>query len=243
MSSNMNTKMHLFNDVVKERKLGVSLGDLSKKYNLSKSTVSLWCRNIRLSNRSKLLISENWFRKTTLAREKGSRTIRQKRLDNIQKEYSEARKMVGELSKRDLFILGSSLYWAEGSKKETGSGFSFINSDPLMIKMMIFWLTNIMNISKDELIINLSINIAHKDREDKILKFWSNLLDFPVEDFNNSIFIKVPLRRVYDNHSNYYGMIRVKVKSSSGLRRRILGIIKIFGENADVAQVARASHS
>ena len=239
----MNSKRHLSNKVMEERKLGRSLGELSRKYRLSKSTISLWCKDMKLSKKAKALISENWLKKTTEARRKGSLTIRQKRIDSIEREYIKAKEIIRVLDNRDLLILGAGLYWAEGSKKETGSGFSFINSDPSMIKIVYKWLTEIINIKKEQLIIHLAINVIHKGREGEILKFWSNLLDFPIEDFGNTTFIKVPLRRQYSNHLNYFGMLRIKVRSSSWLRRRILGMIKVFNENADVAQVARASHS
>lgn len=134
----------------------------------------------------------------------------------------------GNINERDLLILGIGLYWAEGSKKETGSGFNFINSDPQMIKIVYDWLLQIMDIPKNQIIINLVINISHKEREGEILNFWSNLLNFKLVDFGNTIFIKAPHRRRYNNHSNYFGMIRIKVKSSSWLRRRILGMIKVF---------------
>lgn len=239
----MNSKKHLLDKVIKDRKSGMTFGEISRKYEISKSTVSLWCKDLKLNNEVKKLIKDNWLKNTKNARIKGSLTNKKKRTDSIEKEYFKAKEMIGRISERDLMIMGVGLYWAEGSKKETGSGFSFINSDQIMIKLIYEWLFKIMNIRKEQLTINLAINMVHKGREQEILKFWSNLLDFPVGDFGNTTFIKTNLLRRYDNHSNYYGMLRIKVKSSSWLRRRILGMIKVFNENADVAQVARAYHS
>lgn len=240
----MNSKMHLQSYVLAERRQGASLGDLALKYKISKSTVSLWCREMKLSKKAKQLISENWLEKTTSARKKGALKNKQKRADRIEREYTEAVKVIKNLGHRDLLIMGVGLYWAEGSKKETGSGFSFVNSDHFMIKVMYEWLLHIIKIRKDQLILNVSINISHKERESEILKFWSNLLDFSIEDFGNTNFIKTPHLRVYKNHSNYFGMLRIKVKSSSWLRRRILGMIKVFVDKyAGVAQVVRANPS
>lgn len=239
----MNSKKHLLNKVIKDRKSGMSLGEISRKYELSKSTASLWCKDMKLDKKAKKLIKDNWLKNTTNARIKGSLTNKKKRSDRIESEYVNAKQTIGKLSNRDLMIMGIGLYWAEGSKKETGSGFSFINSDYLMIKLMYDWLIKIMNIKKDQIVVNLAINIIHRDREQEILKFWSNLLDFQLEYFGNTTFIKTSLLRKYTNHSNYFGMLRIKVKSSAWLRRRILGMIRVIVENADVAQVARAYHS
>jgi len=210
---------------------GMSLFELSKKYRLAKSTVSLWCKNIEISQDAKKLIQEKWLKSTAAARRRGVQKNKDKRIESIEKEYIQAQNLLGNITSRDLLIIGIGLYWAEGSKKETGSGFSFINSDPLMVKMMYEWLLSIMGMKREQLIVNLAINISHKEREDEILKFWSNLLDFPVRDFGNTTFIKTPYARVYDNHPAYFGMLRIKVKSSSWLRRRILGMIKIFADH------------
>jgi len=227
----MYSKRHLLKFVIEDRRKGISLFDLSKKYRLSKSTVSLWCRNVKISTRAKNIIMEKWLENTNKGRVKGIIKNKQKRIDSIEKEYINAKNMMDTLVIRDLLVIGIGLYWAEGSKKEDGSGFSFINSDHLMIKLMYDWLIKIMSIKKKQLIINLVINITHKDRERKILNFWSNLLDFPLGDFGNTTFIKTSHYRIYNNHSDYFGMLRIKVKSSSWLRRRILGMIKIFKEN------------
>ncbi len=239
----MISKNHKKDDVIRDRKLGMSLNDLSKKYILAKSTVSLWCRNVKLSSKTIELMRQQWFDKTRESRIKGTEIIKRKKLTRIKEENIEAVKILGKLTQRDLFVIGVGLYWAEGSKKEDGSGFSFINSDPYMVKLMISWLNQAMGIDKSQLIIHLVINAIHKGREGKILKFWSNLLDFKLGDFGNTTFIKTPYKRTYSNDKDYYGMVRIKVRSSSWLRRRILGMIKVFSENADVAQVARASHS
>jgi len=226
----MSTKKHLLKDIIQDRKEGMSLSDLSKKYKLAKSTVSLWCQEVILSSRARNIINEKWLKNTAAARAKGVLTNKQRRIDSIQMESLKAQEIIGALSDRDLLIMGVGLYWAEGSKKETGSGFSFINSDPTMVKIMNEWLVKVARVTKDQLIITVSVNVFHKERETEILKFWSNLLDFPVGRFGNSVFIKAPYRKVYDNHENYFGMVRIKVRSSSWLRRRILGMIKVCAE-------------
>lgn len=227
----MNSKLHLSKQLIGDRKQGMSLSDLSKKYKLSKSTASLWCKDIQLSKEAQEIIRKKWLENTTGSRAKGALRNKQKRTDSITKEYFEAKNKIGLITERDLMIMGIGLYWAEGSKKEDGSGFRFINSDPLMIQMMYKWLTGIIGIKKEQFTLNLAVNLSHKEREAELLNFWSNLLDFPVRDFGNTTFIKTPHSRLYNNHSEYYGMLRMKVKSSSWLRRRILGMIKVFTEN------------
>ena len=226
----MNSKRYLYNNVRQDREQGCSLSEIATKYGLSKSSVSLWCKGMKLNKKAKQRIQETWQQKTDAARAKGTLTNKQKRIDSIEKEYKVGRDKLGKTSDRDLFIMGVGLYWAEGSKKETGSGFNFINSDPAMIMVMYLWLFKMMKIKKDQFILTIAVNEVHRAREGDILKFWSNLLDFPKESFGNTIFIRNRLLRTHSNHNEYFGMLRIRVRSSSGLRRRIQGMIKAFIE-------------
>jgi hypothetical protein len=181
---------------------------------------------------SKTIINKRkrrWYELNILSRKKAIEKNKSNRVERIKKEKYIGSNIVGELSNRDLLVAGISLYWAEGSKKETGAGFNFINSDPNMILFMNNWLKNVINIKKQDICFNLVINSSHKSREDQILKFWSNLLDLEIQDFGNTVFINTKYKREYKNHQDYTGMIRIKVKKSSWLRRRIVGMIDSFG--------------
>jgi len=134
---------------------------------------------------------------------------------SIENEYKEAIKQVGQLTARDFLIAGASLYWAEGSKKETGAGFNFVNSDPKMVAFMYTWLHSALEIKKEDIILNVAINESHGDRIKEILNFWSSLLDLSVNSFGNTTFIHSPYKRIYINRNSYQGMIRMKVRRSS----------------------------
>jgi len=90
------------------------------------------------------------------------------------------------------------------------------------------WLKVFMNIEKECLMPRLSINIIHKFRIQKILKFWSNLLGLPVDSFGKLVFIKTSLKKIYDNHANYFGIIRLGVKNSTLAQHKILSLIEIL---------------
>ena len=98
----------------------------------------------------KLIESLNQGWSLTLSRKKAIEINKNNRIERIRLEKNIGNSLVSKLSERDLLIAGVSLYWAEGSKKETGAGFNFINSDPKMILLMNDWLKNIINIKKQE---------------------------------------------------------------------------------------------
>ncbi len=208
----MNSKVrNKFKYIKKDRQKGMSIKQLSLKYNLSKSTTSLICRNIVIPSEIIIKKKEKWYKLNSLSRKKAIEINKNNRIERIRLEKNIGNSLVSKLSERDLLIAGVSLYWAEGSKKETGAGFNFINSDPKMILLMNDWLKNIINIKKQDIRFNLVINSSHRHREGQILKFWSNLLDFEIQDFGNTVFINTKYKREYKNQQDYTGMIRIKV--------------------------------
>lgn len=221
----MKSKGYLKDAVIKVRKEGFSISQIAVDFKLSKGTVSLWCKNVKISQKAKDAIYQKWFLATNKGRAKGTQSNKNKRLKDLELQNSEAKKIVGTISERDIFILGLALYWAEGGKKGDSTGFSFINSDPRMIKIMLVWLTKYMNISQGNINFRVSVNIAHRERIGNILKFWSNLLDLPISKFGKTLYIRTAYKRVYTNHCVYNGMLRIRVSKSVWLRRRIVSMI------------------
>ncbi len=227
--------------VQKMRKDGASLKEIADKLNLAKSTVSSWCREIDLTDEQR----QNLFSKMIKGGHAGrllwaqaNREKKQVTIDIANKEMSE---MVGLIEERDRFISGISLYWAEGSKADSTSGFMFVNSDPVMIVFMYLWLIDFMNIKRKDIYVHISINEAHRSREEVVLNFWSNLLDLPMNQFNKTFFMKAVRQKICTNHNEYYGVCRLGVRRSSWLKYRMLALIDII--KAGVAQVVRASAS
>lgn len=206
------------------RSQGKGIGEIAKALEVSKSTVSLWCRNISLSptqikelaRRSKhhaveaLLFSAE---KQRLRREVETRLL-----------TTLGKNDVGKLSTRDLFMVGLGLYWGEGYKQGSQE-LGFTNSNPAIIKFYIRWLSEIYGVSKADLILRVSINITHKSRADVVEKYWSELLDIPLSQFTLISLIKTTSRKIYTNQDSHFGTLRVKVRRGTSMRRRILGSI------------------
>lgn len=224
----MASKVQVYLKVINARKSGMSYSQLSKKFGMAKSTVSLWCKDVIISDTVKQRIYDQWFVDTKKGRDMGALYNKRKRNVDIRLQKIKAKEMLGSVSGRDFFIMGLSLYWAEGGKKGDSTGFSFINSDPKMIILVISWLKRFFNLNSDDIKLTVSVNIFHKYRITKILSFWSVLLEWPLNRFGNTIYINTPQKRIYKNSNSYYGMIRVRVKGSVWLRRRIVSMIGLI---------------
>lgn len=224
-------KFKLLDHARRLRERGIAINKIAQTLGISKSTVSKWCEDIALNPEQ---ISKLYKRKLN-----GAHANRKKKNQTIAFYKQRGGEVIGMLTERDMLIACISLYWAEGSKK---CKFKITNSDPGMILFMYKALQQCFLVKKEEFMPRLSINIIHKYRVRDVLQFWSNLLELPIEQFGNPVFIKTKPRKVYNNHNTYFGVLHLGVRKGTLLKYRMLGLIQAL-KNAGVAQVVRASHS
>src|SRR3989344_241860 len=127
------------------RKRGLSYQEIFLKVRVSKSTLSLWLREMPLSQAqaSKLMIGRDKSRMIA-AKQKHEDRIRRTEL-----LFQEGKSEVPFLVKNQLFIAGLALYWAEGSKDPSES-VKFANSDPNMIALIMRWFSEVCNIHENK---------------------------------------------------------------------------------------------
>lgn len=226
---------------LKLRRDGMSIRDIAKALNVSKGSASLWCRNISLTEEQQQKILVNGYARNLKGRMIGAAMNKQKKIDRISQIESEVKKEITTLTRRDQLMIAIGLFWSEGSK--TGSNFVFANSDPKMIMFMYTFLTKILKIKKEDIVLGLQINLVHRHRVENVLLFWSKLLNLPLNQFNNPYYIRVKPKKIYENFDNYYGLVRLKVRRGSGVHYKMLSYLKVLKEYVDVAQVVGAPHS
>src|SRR3990172_2835526 len=114
------------------RKRGKSINQIVKEAGLTKSSVSLWVRDIVLTKAQKNKLSE---------RGRSMESIEKRRLIRLSNEQvkrqiiiDEAKKDFIRISLEELKLIGIILYLGEGGKTERGTA-RLSNSDPLIIKI------------------------------------------------------------------------------------------------------------
>ena len=210
-------------EAIKLRKDGHSYSEILKEIDVAKSTLSLWLRDIGLARRQ----IQRLTKKKLESSKKGGLIKKNQKVLRVKEIYDKSYSEIDILSKRDLWLVGISLYWAEGSKEKDyspGSGIQFGNSDPKMIKVFIKWLLDVCDISRNRVIFDIYIHEKSKNTLKEVREYWAKQTGFSVENFNRIYFKKhkVKTNRKSDKDL-YFGLLRVKVKSSSDLVRRIAG--------------------
>ncbi|MBA3605493.1 MAG: hypothetical protein M3487_03725 [Actinomycetota bacterium] len=155
-----------------------TLQDIATELGVSKSSVSLWVRDVDFVPRP---------------RNRGHRSMAPhplhiRKLAELQRCHDDGAAVVGNLSEREFLVLGLALYAGEGGKTE--GDVRFANSDPRMILTFLTWLRHFFEIDESRLRMRLYL---HSDLDvDAAVRFWSELTAIPPNQFTK------PYRAVAD---------------------------------------------
>lgn len=221
------------------RKQGHTLTEVASHLGISKSTAALYCKEVTLSAVALLRIDKKVGDGRMKGRLIGARMNREMREERVREAQQWAEQLVGALSLRDVLFVGIGLYWGEGAKARK---LNFTNSDPVILMFMKQWFQVVFKVPSEDFLVRIYINESHRDRYAKVKRFWIRTLKIRPDQLYEPTFIERPLRKVYENRETYYGVVSLRIRKSTDLQYKILGLMKAVG-NAGVAQVVRALHS
>lgn len=155
-------------------------------------------------------------------------------LNKAKKLFAQGISEIKDISKKDLFIAGVALYWAEGFKHKDESGLGLATSDPEMARFYVNWLRKVLGISIEDLKFRVTANISHKERIVIIEEFWSTYLKISFSQFTKPFFQNSQWKKTYSNRDKYYGVIRIHVRKSLDRLRKMRGWIKGLKQGFDV---------
>ena len=207
----------------KLRSQGKSIKKIARKLHVSVSSVSSWCKDVELTATQKAILEKNARNPYYGGRGVYLKKLKRKTDSKIKRLKKTGARQIGKLSKRELFLVGAALYWAEGFKKDTQAGLASL--DPDMIKLFKKWLKDCFGYQNFDLIFRVTANISHKHRIGEIEKYWSLILEVPLNQFQKPFFQNVKWKKTYENPNEYYGVLRVKVRKSKDFLRTIYGFI------------------
>ncbi|MFI9341577.1 hypothetical protein ACIG0D_09960 [Streptomyces sp. NPDC052773] len=197
---------------------GWTYDQIEAELGCSRSSVSLWVRDLPRPARSRspeeavAIARKGWEEKLRIREEERQQT----------KEA--AKQAVGSLSSRELFLIGVSLYWAEGGKDkpyDRRENVTFVNSDPGMIKVFLAWL-DLLGIERERLrftvMIHENADVAGAEH------YWADLVGADRSAFNKTTLKKHNPKTVRKNvGETYRGCLVIKVLKGAELYRRIEG--------------------
>jgi transcriptional regulator with XRE-family HTH domain len=204
------------------REKGYSYNMISEKLGLAKSTLSDWLKEIPYKPNREVL------KRIVLGRLKSAQFKHNQRIADITKRKELAKKELGEITKRDLWLLGIGLYMGEGMKLQ--ESVRIINSDPEIIKIALKWFREICGLENENF--TPSAHIYPDNNINLTINYWSKITHIPKEQFCKTQIDKRKNKSGKKKRKLPYGTLHLQIKSCGkkefgrSLHRRIMGWIE-----------------
>ncbi|MGO4635487.1 hypothetical protein AB4225_31840 [Streptomyces sp. 2RAF24] len=200
------------------RLAGRTYDQIQLELSCSKSSISLWVRDLPKPERKRTreeaseIARRGW--EATLRRREGERSATKEA----------AAGAVGELSARELFLVGVALYWAEGTKDKSYARRErvvFVNSDPGMIRTFLAWL-DLLGVDREShtyhVMIHESADVPAAER------YWAGITGTAPGRFGKTSLKRHNPKTTRKNvDDTYQGCLAIRVRQSADLYRRIEG--------------------
>ena len=216
-----NAKDDLREIAIAMRKEGKSYREIAEVVPVSKSTLSLWLREVELTDDQAEVLRERRERSDTARLQ----AIRNRNELRRAKVIADARSQVpDQIAESELFVAGVVAYWAEGAKHKpwrSANTVTFVNSDAEMIRLFMRWL-ELLGYSAADCTFRLSI---HETADLAAASaYWSGVVGVPALEFRKATIKRHNPKTVRRNTGDdYHGCLIVDVKKSTHLYRQILG--------------------
>jgi hypothetical protein len=199
------------------RTAGLPMADIAARLGVSRSSVSLWVRDVPFAPRPG----------PTRGRRRAPNALQRRKQAEIDRLLAEGRDRLGRLSEREFLVAGVALYAGEGSKGD--GGIQFANSDPRMIVFFCAWLRHHFRIDESRprvrLYLHQGLDLA------AATAFWSGLTGIPESQFGK------PYRAAPDpsiRHAKHvHGCVSVRY-SCTTTHRSIMGFVGALFSDAAI---------
>lgn len=199
----------------KLRKQGKSYNYITKATKVAKSTLSDWLRGFDWSGD----IKDSLSKKVQKVHQRRLVELNNARKKKLLKWYKEAEKeAVNEFSKfkKDpLFLVGISLYWGEGDRVFKNGQVRLSNVNSKILFIFYKFLHVVCSVPKERIKAHV---IIYPDLDsDKCLRFWSENVTIPLQNFSKPVLIQGR----HKNNKLTNGVCSIEV-SNKFLKRKIL---------------------
>jgi len=191
------------------RSRGLPLAEIASRLGVSKSSVSLWVRDVEFAP----------LPRPARGRRRAPNALQRRRQAEIDRLLEEGRSRIGRLSEREFLVAGVALYAGEGAKED--GRVRFVNSDPRMVVLFCSWLRHFYEIDESRLRIALYL---HQGLDLlAAMAYWSALTGIPEGQFTK------PYRALPDpsirRAKHVHGCIAVSY-SCGATHRSVMGLVR-----------------
>jgi transcriptional regulator with XRE-family HTH domain len=215
-------KDHLHATARALRARGYTYMEIAAELGVSKSSVSLWTRDMPRVGR----ISYDEFRKRNAEGVSAFWSTESPRREARRLAITEkAASQVGRLSDREVLIAGAIAYWCEGTKnkpyRRPDNRVIFVNSDPKLILLFLRFLA-VAGVQRDRVFCRVAI---HESADvAAAYRFWQQVTRLPEDQFQSPTLKRHNPKTVRKNiGDDYHGCLVIHVRRGLELYRQIEG--------------------
>ena len=205
------------------REEGASIKDIALRVGVSKSSVSLWVRDIELTPEQHAALAA---RNVAYNRQMSGTWKQAARRRDERIEYQEHGRTIARFGDPS-FVAGCMLYWAEGARNR--NSVKFTNSDPEMVRFFVRFLRERFDVGPDVISVTCNLFADHRECQREIEQFWLDVAGLPASCLRKSSV------NVYSKYSQKkrrnklpYGTCRISVSRTS-IVQAIYGAIQEIG--------------
>jgi hypothetical protein len=191
-----------------------TLQDIAAELGVSKSSVSLWVRDVPFTPDT-----QRTAERRAIARSRGPNVLQRRKQAEIEEMNDAGLCRLGELGRQAFLASGAALYAGEGAK--TDGSVRFANSDPKMIAFFCAWLREFFEVDESRLRVRLYL---HEGLDlEAATRHWSRVTRIPEKQF------ATPYRAVPDasirHNKHEHGCATVQY-SCSRTHRAVMGLVR-----------------
>ncbi len=197
----------------------LSIKDISERLGVAKSSVSLWVRDLPLSQ-------ETIESKCLAGRIKGGRA-RRFYARNIRIKYQQAgREMAREHKDDSLFMAGCMMHWAEGAKDKNNA--SICNTDPHFLRLWLRFIKKFFGVKPIYVILHVNCYLNNDKTQEQIESYWIRELGLPRSSLRKTtIVVKHKFSTGAKKNKHVFGVASISVHSTE-IVQQIWGAVKYY---------------
>ena len=203
------------------REHGLSLKEICVILGVSKSSASVWVRDIQLSETQIARLQDK--QKAFQNQLRGAQGVRRKHEQLRRRYQAEGRETARE--NNHLHMAGCMLYWAEGRKRR--NSLELTNSDPDMLQFYMRFLRESLGVEDGQIRLEINCYVNNGISESQIAQFWLEKLQLTQHCLVKTQVNKQPTSSRQQGRKLLYGVCTISVHNTR-LVMHVLGAIQEY---------------
>ena len=203
------------------REQGLAITDICKQLGVAKSSVSVWVRDIVLTEEQQTALHAQHY--AYWAQLRGAHTNAIRGRERRQQYQDEGRQKAREGD--PLHLAGCMLYWGEGAKNKNSLKMS--NSDVGMLVFYMRFLRESLQVSDSDIAIRIMCYLGNGVSQQDIETFWLTNLRVPLSCLRKTIINVQPVSSQQKGRKLIYGTCEVYINDTR-IAQHVLGAIQEY---------------